>query len=161
MGGGVGEGWAKGFRDRGTPGAAPPCAGQGQAASNLTVSCLCSPHLLVAELPKFGSRREWGRRQAGAVRGQGTAPCLAGWHFCCLEEGRGPTALSWKGRCSYLLTCTNYCVTDMQTELQISSSAREQLWCCLGDENRRTTGPLLRGLQFRLGGEYRVFRAGS
>lgn len=89
-GGGVGGGWAKGVRDRGTPEAAPPYAGQGRAASNLTVSCLRSPHLSVAELPKFGSRREWGRRQqAGAVRGQGAAPCLAGWHFCCLEEGKG------------------------------------------------------------------------
>lgn len=71
----MGGGCAQSFRDRGTRGAAPPWEGQGQAASNLTVSCLRSPHLSVAELPKFGSRREWGRqRQAGAVRGQGVAP---------------------------------------------------------------------------------------
>lgn len=90
VGGVVGGSWAKGYRDRGTPGAAPPSLGQGRAVSNLTISCLRSSHLSLAELPKFGSRREWGRwQQAGAVRGQGAAPCLAGWHFCCLEEGRG------------------------------------------------------------------------
>ena len=44
---GWGGSWAKGFRDRGTPGAAPPSLGQGRAVSNLTISCLRSPHLSV------------------------------------------------------------------------------------------------------------------
>ena len=116
---------------------------------HLMVSCLLSPHLSEAEQPKFGSRREWGRRQqAGAVRGQGVAPRLAGWHFCCLEEGRGASgrqpSLSRKGRCSYLLTHTEYCENDMQSWFQISISSQATAWCCFGDE-KRTSSPLARG----------------
>ena len=48
----------------------------------------------------------------------------------------------------------------MQTKLQISISAREQLGCCFWDENRRTSGPLPRAPVGAEGG-YRVSRAGS
>lgn len=60
----------------------------------------------VAELPKFGSRREWGGGRRVLSGGQGAAPCLAGWHFCCLEEGSKCTSPLQERRCSYLLTCT-------------------------------------------------------
>lgn len=43
----------------------------------------------------------------------------------------------------------------MQTELQTGISAREQLGCCFGDENRRTK-PTPQGF----GGGYRVSSAG-
>ena len=48
----------------------------------------------------------------------------------------------------------------MQTKLQISISAREQLGCCFWDKNRRTSGPLP-GAPVGAGGGCRVSRTGS